>query len=422
MRWNELSWARWTGVLLAAVFCFHVWRAATASITTDEAFTFNEFVAPPLLQVLTTYDANHHVLHSLLCKVSISLLGKGELRLRLPALLGTLLYLWSVWRLTRQRFGDTPLMAATALLLATHAGLIDYFSLARGYSLGMGFLVFAMAETGIERYRCASLGLGLAVASNPVYVVPAAAWIAATLVTRRVWRRLDELVAPGLVAALVILAIPVSRAVSERFYYGVPTPWISWQSLMDIPGWPGLSEVLFLIVPAAVLWGAWMERGALSLTLGLSLGAIAALHWAAQFPWPYGRTGIYLIPLVFLLAAGALQRVRWGALPLGLVALISVLSVRPAIYPAWPFDADNPAVARALEELHPQGRVAVQLPMEQGLRFYRPGSYLVMQPGVKAEVYVLRTDEAGLPRPQGVRVVRRFPRSGVEIAVSGSPD
>ncbi|MGJ5813306.1 hypothetical protein [Paludibaculum fermentans] len=421
MRWNELRWTRWTGVLLMAVFCFHVWRAATAAITTDEAFTFNEFVAPPLLQVLTSYDANHHVLHSLLCKAAISLLGKGDLRFRLPALLGTLLYLWSVWRLTRQRLGNTPLMAATALLLAVHAGLIDYFSLARGYSLGMGFLVYAMAETGVERYRRASLGLGLAVASNPVYIVPAAAWILSVLVTKRLWRRVDELVAPGLVTALVVLAIPASRAVAERFYYGVPSPWISWQSLMDVPGWPGLSQLLGFAIPIAVLWGAWIERGAVTMTLALCLASIAVLHWAAHFPWPYGRTGIYLIPLVFLLAAEGARRVRWGAIPLAVLALVSLSAVRPHVYAAWSFDADNKAVAKALDELPSQHPVAVQVPMEQVLRYYRPGTYVVLRPGVHAEVYVLRTDEVGLLRPQGIRVLRRFARSGVEIAVSEPP-
>lgn len=420
MRWNELPWTRWAAVLLAAVFCFHVWRAATTSITTDEAFTFNEFVAPPLLQILTTYDANHHVLHSLLCKATLLLLGKGELRFRLPALLGTLLYFWSIWRLTRQRLGDTPLMAATALLLAVHAGLIDYFSLARGYSLGMGFLVYAMAETGIERYRRASFGIGLAVASNPVYIVPAAAWLFSVLVTKRLWRRLDELVAPGFVAALVILAIPVSRAVNERFYYGVPLPWISWHSLMDIPGWPNLSEILILAIPVAVLWGAWIERSALSITLALSLSGIVILHRFAHFPWPYGRTGIYLIPLVFLLVAEVARKARWGAVPMALLALVSVLSVQPQVYAIWLFDADNKAVAQALEAMHPKGPIAVQFPMEQGLRFYRPGPYVVLQPGVQAEVYVLRTDEAGLPRPQGLRVVQRFQRSGVEIAIPGN--
>ncbi|MBN9657844.1 MAG: hypothetical protein J0H49_06675 [Acidobacteria bacterium] len=417
MRWNEWSWARRAALLLAAVFCFHVWRAATTSITTDEAFTYNEFVAPPLLQVLTTYDANHHVLHSLLCKASIAMLGKGELRFRLPALLGTLLYLWSVWRLTRQRLGDTPLMAAVALLLAVHAGLIDYFALARGYSLGMGFLVYAMAETGVERYRHASLGLGLAVASNPVYIVPAAAWLFSVAVTKRLWRRLEDLVAPGLVAALVILAIPVSRAVSERFYYGAASPWISWHSLMDIPGWPNLSAILILAIPVAVLWGAWIERSVLSITLAVSLTGIVFLHRFAHFPWPYGRTGIYLILLVFLLIAEVARKARWGAIPVALLALVSILSVQPQVYAIWLFDADNKAVAQALEAMHPKGPVAVQFPLEQGLRFYRPGAYVVFQPGMKAEVYVLRTDEAGLPRPQGVRVVRRFERSGLEIAI-----
>ena len=69
----------------------NVYRAATQSVTIDEAFTYNAFLAGPVDDLFTKYDANHHILNSLLAKLSISLLGLSELTLRLPSLLGGLL-------------------------------------------------------------------------------------------------------------------------------------------------------------------------------------------------------------------------------------------------------------------------------------------------------------------------------------------
>lgn len=403
MRWNNIRW------VLVALFGFCAWRAATNSITTDEAFTYTAFVAPSWVQILTSYDANHHVLHSLLCKLSTGLLGKGELPLRLPALLGTALYLWSAWRVGRQRLGETPAMAAAVLLMGVHAGLIDFLSLARGYSLGLGFLLFAMAESEEGRYRLASLGLGLAVASNPVFVVPAAGWVLALLVTKRLWRRADELLGAGVVAALVILAVPVSRASGGQFYYGSPTLAGAWQSLMEMPGWPWLTLCLVYTVPLAVLWGAWRERGVFTITLAFCLLSLGGLNLVAGFPWPQGRTGLYLLPLVILLAA---RGGRWSWAPLSAVAVVSLISLQPGLFREWRFDADNRAVAQALVELRPKGPVSVQFPLERGLRFYRPGEYEPLKPG--AAVYVLRSDERAA-WPAGVRVVRQFPRSGVVL-------
>jgi hypothetical protein len=36
---------------------------------------------------------------------------------------------------------------------------------------------------------------------------------------------------------------------------------------------------------------------------------------------------------------------------------------------------------------------------------------------VDAQVFVLRTDEPGMSRPAGLKVLRRYPRTGIEIAV-----
>ena len=81
----------WT--LLLVIFSMIVYRAATQSITIDEVYTYQNFVAPAWSQVLTTWDANHHVLNSVLTKLTTGVFGTSELALRLPSLLGGLIYL-----------------------------------------------------------------------------------------------------------------------------------------------------------------------------------------------------------------------------------------------------------------------------------------------------------------------------------------
>ena len=72
--------------LLTGVAALSVYRAATQSITVDEAHTYLAYVKPPLRTVLSTYEANHHVLHSLLCKAATGILGASDFSLRIPAL------------------------------------------------------------------------------------------------------------------------------------------------------------------------------------------------------------------------------------------------------------------------------------------------------------------------------------------------
>ena len=64
--------ARLTWLLLGGVFAVNIYRAATQGVTIDEAFTYQHFVAPPLAQVMTSYDVNHHVLNSLLAAVTVT--------------------------------------------------------------------------------------------------------------------------------------------------------------------------------------------------------------------------------------------------------------------------------------------------------------------------------------------------------------
>lgn len=99
-------WTLWiAALLLCLLFGVNVYRAETQSITVDEAFTHTRFVVPPFAAMHTFYDAGNHVLNTLLAKLSVSLFGVSELALRLPSLLGGLLYFAGLLLVSRRLFG-----------------------------------------------------------------------------------------------------------------------------------------------------------------------------------------------------------------------------------------------------------------------------------------------------------------------------
>lgn len=78
--------------LILALFLINIYRAAAQSITHDEALIYEWMLSRPWSQVLGFEHGNHHVVSELLSKLAISLFGLSEISLRLPALLGGLLY------------------------------------------------------------------------------------------------------------------------------------------------------------------------------------------------------------------------------------------------------------------------------------------------------------------------------------------
>jgi len=131
---------------LTAILIYSAYRAFVLSLTHDEALTFIYFGLLPKTygeviryQVPTT---NNHLLNSVLIKFFTSHLGNSEFIIRLPALLGHFMYLSGTFLSLRLAFKGRALLLS-ALLLTLHPFLLDYFSCARGYALGMGFMSFA---------------------------------------------------------------------------------------------------------------------------------------------------------------------------------------------------------------------------------------------------------------------------------------
>jgi hypothetical protein len=416
-------------LLLAVVFAANVYRARTQSFTADEALTYNNYVSAPLRATLTDYDANNHVLNTLLEKVSAALFGASEFTLRLPSLAGGALYLAAVFLLCRRLFGEGALLAVSVATLALNPLVLDFLSAARGYGMALGLFLWAIEfllryfdQARPEHLYRASLALGLAVAANLTLAFAGVALVSlcgAVLVRRRQWSALaDQFLLPGFLAAFILLAIPLSHARSAHFYVGAqsltetlesmvvsslcrnsPSPPEPEQSLRD---W--LFRSISRLVPAVLAlcvpvlgWLLWRrrrepwpaEQRLFALCAGALLGSIlllVAAHLGVGVPYPVPRTGLYLIPL-FCLTSFALMKLagrnRWAArtlVPAGAV-FFSLCAIQFArqwntkYYEEWLFDSRTKEIVQMIDGLRDRSRASVSVsvtwPVAATVDFYR---------------------------------------------------
>jgi hypothetical protein len=130
--------------LTSLVGIYIVARAALVPITYDEAATFFHYVRHgTFLPGDAHWDANNHILNSALTIVSNRLFGDGEFALRLPNVLGGLLFLLCSLRLSTL-LSDRYLRWTLLLALIGSRFVIEFFSLSRGYGLSLGLMMLAL--------------------------------------------------------------------------------------------------------------------------------------------------------------------------------------------------------------------------------------------------------------------------------------
>jgi hypothetical protein len=199
-------------LLVFGLFITNIYRAATQSIAHDEGVLFEWFLPGGFTQALDVQHGNHHVLHDLLCKLTVSLFGPSQVALRIPALLGGALYFCGVLAMSGLLFGSGFLFLLAVALLSLNPFVLDYLSCARGYSPALGFFVFglyylmrflALPEDAASGRQSAGLlhragvALGLSVGCNVIMIFPAGALTAVFL---------------GIVLADVLVRQPVQPA------------------------------------------------------------------------------------------------------------------------------------------------------------------------------------------------------------------
>lgn len=383
---------------LSILFGAAVYRAATLSITVDEAYTYTQFVSRPIPAVLAEYDANNHILYTLLAKLTTSVFGAGDLALRLPALSGAALFLAALYRLLRQLAGATLWLPLGVVLIGANTYVADLLPLARGYGLALGLFTLGLSllldgEAEDASPRMAGLALGLAVTANLTFLFPVAG-----LVAGMIW--LDRRAGLGAGAAALgiaalLLAAPLWNAGREHFYFGADT-WVdSAGSLMggslthdwsERGGPVPAGSVILAAVLATTVAAGWMLRvqsrplWLLGCSIAMSSLLLAAGHAAAGLPYPYGRTGIYWLLLCGAGLVALAARFRSAALAcLAITLAASYFYARAWSTGAtieWVWDSGTRAIAEmvAAQPRSPDGRrvrIGVSGPVSHTLNYYR---------------------------------------------------
>jgi hypothetical protein len=421
---------------------------------------------------LSGFDANNHVLHSALVWLSTSLFGLGEFTIRIPALLGSAMFLYLLPSLVQRVIPDRRLELLTTAILILNPLTIDLLCAARGYSLALAFMTMALLR--LLRYadgqqkkdlQRLSASLGLMCAANLSFVFAAIAILGVTVcvvLRREQWRHLLSAFVPALAILFLILVLPFSRVERSYFYWGAPTIRVSAETTTDAfllhnPHDPApfgsvktrgrftrryLPVGLGLILLATIWWTVAGMRTRVTL-----LGSILAIclfgYWLAhewlQIPYPSERTSIPLVLLFFLTLGGvtagllrapgfAWRTVALASIAISLAMLIQfAMQFRPGHLWSWYQERDNRQIADLLRERGARSISAFWV-LQPALEFYRlAGRIPEAKPLLKHpadipplegyDAYVLLRPDARLLEAKKLRIVWVSDFTGVSVAM-----
>jgi len=367
----------------------------------DEVVTATRF-AVDIGTAVTNYSApNNHILHSILVNLSVEIFGLEPWVVRLPALvfgLGLIVAVhWWISSATGRR--SAGLLAAA--LVAGSSMLIEYSTVARGYTMvAVGFVV--LMEIGrrlLDRpsFRLWVIWVVVAVAglvTVPVFVFPLSVvgvWLLFNGIAGRkgdglrfLWQLALAVFAVGALAVLAYLPAAVTTGVASI----LDNPFIRSVAWSDLPGdWYRLTANLTVLIwrdgIAAVAYSAFFitaivrNRAIFGRFLTPAIGLVGPLILVvARMVAPPQRVWLFLWPLVLGMAgaAGAYVAERWVprltagrwivAIALSVAATMGLATLASGDIPAsregGPF-RDAPAVADLLKaELHQGDRVLVE--------------------------------------------------------------
>lgn len=154
------------GILLAA---YILTRIFTVSMTIDEPKTCLLYARYDVVSIMSNLnpDPNNHIFHTLLVKLFAGIFGLHQWSVRLPNLIGFVLFYTSGVALFKKLTANKWLLLAAILLFFTNPYLLDFFGLARGYGLSIGLLLTSIyftvrfIEKNKSSFLTASLSFGI---------------------------------------------------------------------------------------------------------------------------------------------------------------------------------------------------------------------------------------------------------------------
>ena len=137
----------WVYRAVGAVFLIYIiLRAKFIPMTVDEVSTCISHVPRKIVDILfyqTDAVPNNHILNTLGIKLLTWFFGFYHFTVRIPAMVGGLLYMMAVLAFSKQ-YKEVWMRAFVLILLFGNPFVLEFFSLARGYGLAVGIMLLAM--------------------------------------------------------------------------------------------------------------------------------------------------------------------------------------------------------------------------------------------------------------------------------------
>ena len=376
--------------LLAGVFAYVAIRAALVPLSFDESVSFFYYIQQgEFWPGIAHWDANNHVLNSLLGTISYSLFGNSEFAIRLPNVLSAILYLAFSYLLSFELKDRWPRWALFLALVFSHF-TIEFLGYTRGYGMSMAYMLaalyFVYEWTGSSA-KVGSLLAGLAVmqlatlANMSVLIVNLLiwGWVVFWLVLKPAKRTFAAFAILLLSAACIYWFATVSFQMKELglLYYGSGDGfWEVTVTSLAQNGFGPLGTVVLIFVPVLavitliaaffLLFRSFQNQFRRQLFFAyLLFGSVVAhlmLNWLFQVNFPEDRVGMqYLafLPLALVYTVVAVadegmvsdmarKAMQYALIPLLLYPSGFALSVNASHAGLWKADA---AVKQFYEEL-----------------------------------------------------------------------
>lgn len=327
------------------LFLYLILRSIYTPILHDEVATFYYYIQtgvyfPPEAH----WDANNHILNSMLSNWSFQVFGSEPWALRLPNVLTYPLFFWFSWKLVNN-LNHLGVKWSSFLALVMCHYMFEYFGETRGYGMSMAFLVmgfyFVLRYFKSSKFTwslAAMFSLFLAVAANLtiiyIYLMVLTLLCVAILIqSKSLKTKLLESGALFTVSAFIAAPlVQFSLDLKERgaLYYGGKSSFMEYtlSTLSDLilgskhPIVLGLIIFLSMLILVFTLknlnenrsqfFKALLEEKLFYALLFFgSLIAIFATRYLLDVNFPEDRTALYLYPLLILSLAWTFDNLTW---------------------------------------------------------------------------------------------------------------
>ena len=131
--------------MASAALGISVYRAATQSITHDEARVFQLYMLGSVRHAFAYTGIQNHVLQAFLSRLALAMFPAAAFTIRIPTLIAAVIYCGAAIRISERLFEDRWMCWTSVALLTLNPYTLDFLSAARGYGLELALLLVATA-------------------------------------------------------------------------------------------------------------------------------------------------------------------------------------------------------------------------------------------------------------------------------------